>query len=97
MPRLWSVLLLLLLSVIPAAAQQPWVDPRLRILELRTPPVAGDPADEPGEVARGEHPGRSRLRAPILLQRSRDGEARVPLLVELRTLGALQEIRGLGG
>lgn len=97
MTRLWSVLLLLLLSAIPAAAQRPWVDPRLRILELRTPPVAGDPADEPGEVARGEHPGRSKLRAPLLLQRTRGGDARVPLLVELRTLGALQEIRGLGG
>ena len=97
MARSWLVPFLLLAAAAPAVAQRPWVDPRLRILDLRTPPVAGEAVEEPGTVVRGEHPGRSRLRAPLLLQRVRGGDARVPLLVELRSPGAVQEIRALGG
>lgn len=97
MRRSSFVVFLLFLAAAPGVAQQPWVDPRLRLLELTTPPVAGEPAGETGPVSRGEHPGRSRLRAPLLLQRGRAGDARVPLLVELRSPGAVQEIRALGG
>ncbi|HUG40396.1 MAG TPA: S8 family serine peptidase [Longimicrobiales bacterium] len=95
MSRSWSFLLLaLLLVVAPAAAQEPWVDPRLRLLELRPLPPPLDPdqprAPEPGRPARPTP-------SPLVLERGPGGTIRVPLLIELRTPAALAEIRALGG
>lgn len=96
MTRFPFVLLLAVLAAAPARAQEPWVDPRLRLLEFRPLPETADPARRPAARAPEGRPG-SVVPAPVLLQRGRGGQPVVPLLVELRTPGALTEIRALGG
>ena len=91
--------LLLLLIASPASAQQPWVDPALRLIQDRdltafeaVPPQLVDPADPDRASRRGLMPPR----LPVVIERGPGGVARVPLLVEVRTAAGLDDMRALG-
>lgn len=89
---------LLLFAAAALAGQEPWVDPRLRLLALRAiPTIDAEPAP-PRAPRLGERPDRrGTVRAPLVVERAPGGGDRVPLLVEIRSPEALRRIRELGG
>ncbi|HUE76477.1 MAG TPA: S8 family serine peptidase [Longimicrobiales bacterium] len=95
----FSLAICLLLCAAPLAAQEPWVDPRLRLLELRPDaPIVETPGapDEGQARTRGGLLARDRTRSPLSLHRGPDGQPRVGLLVEVRSPAALAAIRATG-
>lgn len=93
MARSLFAALLLILFAAPLAAQEPWVDPRVRLL-LRNPrPVV---SAEPDPRPRPDRPGRLPERSALGVRAGPTGAPEVHLLVELESDRALAGLRSLG-